>query len=177
MSDIGPWQYIVVHHARDAFGSGEEIARQWRALNFTAAPDYSRAVDQYERFVELLRTSGAEIVLRTPHSAPRTPHSAPRTPHSAPSPAQPKASYEDKKRADAEARRKRRTEEERQTRIGELEQRIAAHETEIKALEARMADPAFYDDRATADAAVTRHQLLMWEVGDLMNSWEALQDS
>ncbi|MCR4374628.1 MAG: ABC transporter C-terminal domain-containing protein, partial [Acidobacteria bacterium] len=99
----------------------------------------------------------------------------PRTPH--PGQSQPKASYEDKKRADAEARRKRRAEEERQTRIGELEQRIAAHETEIKALEARMANPGFYDDRATADAAVARHQQLMWEVGDLMNRWEALQDS
>ncbi len=111
----------------------------------------------------------------TKHSAPSTKHSAPGTKHSAPSTQH--ASYEDKKRADAETRRKRRAEEERQTRIGELEQRIAAHETEIKALEARMASPAFYDDRATAEAAVARHQQLMWEVGDLMNSWEALQDS
>jgi hypothetical protein len=39
-----------------------------------------------------------------------------------------------------------------------------------------MADPAFYDDRAAADAAVARHQTLMWEVGDLMNAWETLQE-
>ena len=61
MSDIGPWSHIVVHHAREAFGSDAEIARQWRALNFSAAPDYGRAVDQYDRFVDLLRTSGAAI--------------------------------------------------------------------------------------------------------------------
>jgi ATP-binding cassette subfamily F protein 3 len=134
-----------------------------------------QGVEVYPGTYEEYLWSKAHQTPAAPPSAPRTPPSAPRTPH--PGPSQPKASYEDKKRADAEARRKRRAEEERQTRIGELEQRIAAHETEIKALEARMANPGFYDDRATADAAVARHQQLMWEVGDLMNRWEALQDS
>jgi ATP-binding cassette subfamily F protein 3 len=97
---------------------------------------------------------------------------APRT--SQPAPSAPAPSYEEKKRADAEARKKKRAEDERQARIADLESRIAAHETEIKALEAQMAEPGFYEDRATADAAVARHQTLMWEVGDLMNSWETL---
>ncbi|MBM3751294.1 MAG: ABC-F family ATP-binding cassette domain-containing protein [Acidimicrobiia bacterium] len=83
-------------------------------------------------------------------------------------------SYESKKRADAEARKKKRAEDERQARIADLEARIATHESEIKTLEARMAEPGFYEDRAAADAAVSRHQALMWEVGDLMNSWETL---
>jgi len=86
-------------------------------------------------------------------------------------------SYEDKKRADAEARRQRRADDERRGRIAELEQRIAAHEAEIKAIETRMAAAGFYDDRSAADAAVARHQQLMWEVGDLMNRWETLQGS
>jgi hypothetical protein len=38
-----------------------------------------------------------------------------------------------------------------------------------------MAAPGFYDDRAQADTAASRHQALMWEVGDLMNQWETLQ--
>lgn len=76
MSDIGPWRSVVVHHVREAFGNGEEIARQWRTLHFTAAPDYCRAVDQYERFLDLLRTAGAEVVLRTSRAAPSTAHSA-----------------------------------------------------------------------------------------------------
>lgn len=79
MSDIGPWSHIVVHHARQAFGGDEKIAREWRALNFTAAPDFGRAVDQYDRFVALLRTSGAQIVdsaLGTAHSALSTEHPA-----------------------------------------------------------------------------------------------------
>jgi ATP-binding cassette subfamily F protein 3 len=84
-------------------------------------------------------------------------------------------SYEDKKRADAEARRRRRAADDRARRIADLESRIAAREAEIKDLEAKMAAPGFYDQRNHADATVTRHQALMWEVGDLMNQWEALQ--
>jgi hypothetical protein len=37
-----------------------------------------------------------------------------------------------------------------------------------------MAAPGFYDLREQAESVVTRHQALMWEVGDLMNQWEAL---
>ena len=83
--------------------------------------------------------------------------------------------YEDKKRADVDARKRRRDEETRGKRIAELETRIAEREDSIKALETRMADPAFYDDRAAAEELIARHQQLMWDVGDLMNQWEALQ--
>jgi hypothetical protein len=38
-----------------------------------------------------------------------------------------------------------------------------------------MASPGFYDDRARADEKVAAHKSLMWEVGDLMGQWEALQ--
>jgi len=79
MSDIGPWRHIVIHHAREAFAGEEKIAREWRALNFAAKPDYGRAIDQYEHFVNLLHTSGTHIVdsaLSTAHSALSTGHSA-----------------------------------------------------------------------------------------------------
>jgi hypothetical protein len=39
-----------------------------------------------------------------------------------------------------------------------------------------MASAGFYDDRTAAQTTVSQHQALMWEVGDLMNQWEALQD-
>jgi hypothetical protein len=38
-----------------------------------------------------------------------------------------------------------------------------------------MADPTFYEDRSRAAAAAEEHQKLMWETGDLMGRWEALQ--
>jgi hypothetical protein len=38
-----------------------------------------------------------------------------------------------------------------------------------------MAAPGFYDDRDRAARAAEEHQKLMWETGDLMARWEALQ--
>ena len=84
-------------------------------------------------------------------------------------------SYEDKKRADSDARRRRRLADDRSKRIADLETRIAQSEAAIRALETEMASPGFYENRSAAELAITRHQTLMWEVGDLMNQWEALQ--
>jgi hypothetical protein len=39
-----------------------------------------------------------------------------------------------------------------------------------------MAAAGFYDDRDAANKMIDRHQTLMWEVGDLMAQWEALQN-
>ncbi len=60
-------------------------------------------------------------------------------------------------------------------RVEELEARIAERETALKAIEASMSAPGFYDNRETSQPLIDRHQALMWEVGDLMNQWEALQ--
>jgi ATP-binding cassette subfamily F protein 3 len=85
------------------------------------------------------------------------------------------AAYAEKKKVDAEQRRRQRAADERARRVRDLEQRIAEREQEIKDLEARMASPGFYEARGSAEAVVSRHQALMWEVGDLMNQWENLQ--
>ena len=39
-----------------------------------------------------------------------------------------------------------------------------------------MSAPGFYDDRDASKQVIDRHQALMWEVGDLMAQWEALQE-
>jgi ATP-binding cassette subfamily F protein 3 len=87
----------------------------------------------------------------------------------------PKPSYDVKKQQDAEARKARKDVEARQRRIQELEGRIAKAEAGIKALEAQMAAPGFYENREASKPIIDRHQALMWEVGDLMNKWEVLQ--
>jgi ATP-binding cassette subfamily F protein 3 len=89
--------------------------------------------------------------------------------------AQPQVSYEQKKRQDAEARRERKAADARRRRIDELEGRIAEREQAIKDIEATMSAPGFYDDHEQAKPVLDRHQALMWEVGDLMSQWEALQ--
>ena len=84
-------------------------------------------------------------------------------------------SYEDRKRQEAEARRERKAADARRKRIDELESRIADREQAIKDLEQTMAAPGFYENHEAAKPVVDRHQALMWEVGDLMSQWEALQ--
>jgi ATP-binding cassette, subfamily F, member 3 len=84
-------------------------------------------------------------------------------------------SYEEKKKADADARRLKKEADARLRRIQELEARIAKAEAGIKELEAAMAAPGFYENHEASRPVLDRHQALMWEVGDLMNKWEALQ--
>jgi uncharacterized coiled-coil protein SlyX len=85
------------------------------------------------------------------------------------------ADYDAKKRADAEARKRERDRKALQARIADLEARITDREQEIATLEAAMSQPGFYEDRERSKGVVDRHQALMWEVGDLMGQWEALQ--
>jgi len=83
--------------------------------------------------------------------------------------------YGERKRRDSEARRDKKVADGRRKRIEELEARIAERENAIKEIEASMSAPGFYDNREAAQPLIDRHQSLMWEVGDLMNQWEALQ--
>jgi ATP-binding cassette subfamily F protein 3 len=84
-------------------------------------------------------------------------------------------SYDARRRDEAEARRTRKAADALRKRIDELETRIADRERAIKDLESSMSAPGFYDDREAAKPVIDKHQALMWEVGDLMNQWEALQ--
>jgi len=60
-------------------------------------------------------------------------------------------------------------------RLAELEKLIGDREQRVKDVEAQMASPGFYDDRARADEAVTNRQKLLDEVNTLMSEWESLQ--
>ena len=83
---------------------------------------------------------------------------------------------EARKQDEAERRKKQKAAESLRKRISDLESRIAEREGQVKELEAAMSVAGFYDDRDAAKLAADRHQALMWEVGDLISQWEALQD-
>jgi ATP-binding cassette subfamily F protein 3 len=104
---------------------------------------------------------------------PREPERHTKTAAAASAPAQP--TREERKRLDADARKKQRAEQARKARIDAIEARIAETEAAIRDLEARMAAPGFYDDRAASQTAADEHQALMWRVGELMQQWEDLQ--
>ena len=65
-SEVGALTSLVVKHARDAFRGAAAIADEWRALGFTAPPDFGTAVREYDRFLELLSVTGTAVHLLPP---------------------------------------------------------------------------------------------------------------
>jgi ATP-binding cassette subfamily F protein 3 len=125
-------------------------------------------------------TRAAISAQRQPASKPASKSDGSSVAVSAPAPARsPKAdaqvTYTERKRQESAARRDRKAADTTRRRIEELEARIADRERAIKEIEATMSTPGFYDDHEAAKPVIDRHQALMWEVGDLMNQWEALQ--
>jgi ATP-binding cassette subfamily F protein 3 len=86
-------------------------------------------------------------------------------------------SREQKKHADADARKREKALRARLERLADLETRIAACESAIRNVEASMSAPGFYENRGAAQPVIDRHQALMWEVGELMRQWEELQNA
>jgi len=52
---------VLLKHPREAFGSDERIAGEWKPLNFGAPPSFTRAIEEYDALVEILRSAGVQI--------------------------------------------------------------------------------------------------------------------
>lgn len=62
LSEYGRLAAVLVKHVRDAFISEAVIASQWKPLNFSAPPDFPRALDEYDRFLEIVAGTGCEVL-------------------------------------------------------------------------------------------------------------------
>lgn len=60
LNEYGPLRRVLLRAPAEAFDAAE-TGRDWRALNYTAAPDKARALEQYAAFEALVRGSGAAI--------------------------------------------------------------------------------------------------------------------
>jgi len=61
LSEHGRITRLLVKHPREAFIGPDAIAQEWETLNFTAAPDFAGAMREYDRFLEIIARSGAEV--------------------------------------------------------------------------------------------------------------------
>jgi N-dimethylarginine dimethylaminohydrolase len=61
-SEVHRLTRVVLKDPRAAFRDDGTVEREWRELNYLAAPSMSRAIAEYERFVELLRGAGTDVV-------------------------------------------------------------------------------------------------------------------
>ncbi|MDA1092829.1 MAG: ABC-F family ATP-binding cassette domain-containing protein [Acidobacteria bacterium] len=91
-------------------------------------------------------------------------------------PAVVKAGRDERRQQNQDDRRRQRAQTAKVKRIDDLERRIADRERDIRDVEGSMAAPGFYGDRQAAQPVLDRYEKLMWEVGDLMGQWEALQE-
>jgi N-dimethylarginine dimethylaminohydrolase len=61
LNEYGRIVDVVVSHPADAFRDTARIDREWRDLNFTAAPDLGRALDEFEAFLALVSAESATV--------------------------------------------------------------------------------------------------------------------
>ena len=62
LNEFGRLTRVVLKTPREAFGNDAAIDREWYGLNFTAPPDFGKALAEYARFQEAVASTGAEIL-------------------------------------------------------------------------------------------------------------------
>ena len=67
-SEVGALRTLVLKHPRQAWQSQKSVQRQWKSLRYLEEPDFVRAVEEYDRFLEIVRRSVPEI-----HFLPESP--------------------------------------------------------------------------------------------------------
>ena len=53
---------VIVKRPDEAFGSPDQIGKQWKQLGYTRPPDVARASADHQRFVDLMKQAGAEVL-------------------------------------------------------------------------------------------------------------------
>jgi N-dimethylarginine dimethylaminohydrolase len=61
LAEFGRLTRVLLKHPREAFRSDDAIASEWKSLSFGAAPSFARAIQEYDAFVEVLRTAGVQV--------------------------------------------------------------------------------------------------------------------
>lgn len=61
LNEFGALQRLLIGNPATTLGNAARGARDWQSLNFTAAPDPARALDQFAAFEALLAAGGATL--------------------------------------------------------------------------------------------------------------------
>lgn len=60
-SMVAPIKRLLLKHPKDAFINQQNIQAQWQELNYLDCPKYEKALDEYQRFTDLLQKQVDEI--------------------------------------------------------------------------------------------------------------------
>lgn len=61
LNEYGRLTRVALRHPQDAFRDASFVDTSWRALRYRAAPDFARAVDEFEAFAAILESQGIRI--------------------------------------------------------------------------------------------------------------------
>jgi len=64
--EIDPIKSLLLKHPRAAFKSQKNILAQWKSLNYSAPPDFKKALEEYDSFLEILKRFVPEIYFLPP---------------------------------------------------------------------------------------------------------------
>jgi arginine deiminase len=60
-SMVAKMESVIIKRPQDAFISRQNLANRWQAFNYTACPDYEKALLEFEQFERVLKQHVAEI--------------------------------------------------------------------------------------------------------------------
>jgi N-dimethylarginine dimethylaminohydrolase len=60
-SEVVPIRTLLLKHPRESWLNQLHVRKQWQALGYTGEPDFAGAVDEYDRFVDVLRRLVPEL--------------------------------------------------------------------------------------------------------------------
>jgi N-dimethylarginine dimethylaminohydrolase len=60
-SEVGAITRLLLKHPREAFRDAATISAEWRALNFTAPPEFDGALREYDRFLHAISHTAAAM--------------------------------------------------------------------------------------------------------------------
>jgi N-dimethylarginine dimethylaminohydrolase len=58
---FGKIESVIIKRPEDAFIGSQNLANHWQAFNYTACPDYEKAVLEFGHFVQVLKRHVAKI--------------------------------------------------------------------------------------------------------------------
>jgi N-dimethylarginine dimethylaminohydrolase len=60
-SEYGELKSLLLKHPREAFRDEEYLESNWRNLNYLSKPDYNKAIDDYEKFIEIFTRHNIDV--------------------------------------------------------------------------------------------------------------------
>jgi N-dimethylarginine dimethylaminohydrolase len=60
-SEYGELKSLLLKHPRDAFRNEDYLSINWQNLNYLVKPDFSKAIEEYEKFIEIFTSHKIDV--------------------------------------------------------------------------------------------------------------------